>query len=148
MHKLYLIAVAMVALAGLTTQVQAQATKPAVGSEEVYWVLTVAVAPGNMDQLKQLATEMTESTKNEPGALIYEWSASPDQGTIDLHERYRDSDATVLHLQGFGTKFSKRFLALVKPTRLVVYGAPDAKAKGSLAGLNPIYMTAFNGFTR
>ena len=148
MRKLVLAVVATMALTGVTLQARAQTTKSAAGSEEVFWVLTLSVPQGNMDKFKQLATEMTESTKNEPGALAFECSASSDQSTVDLYERYRDSGATVTHVQSFGANFSKRFLALVKPTRFVVYGAPDAKVKEVIAGFNPIYMTPFDGFTR
>lgn len=139
---------AMCVLSAMTGAVAAQ-TKPAVGSSEVYWVVTFAVPPGNMDKFKQVVAQIVEATKKEPGALEYEYTASADNGTVDIVERYADSDAVVHHLvDNFGPNFSKAFLELVKPTRFVIYGTPSAKAKEVLAGFNPIYMTPFDGFTR
>jgi quinol monooxygenase YgiN len=124
-------------------------TKPATGSNEIYWVITFTVPPGNMDNFKQVVARLVAATKQEPGTLEYEYTASPDNGTVDIVERYVDSDAVVHHVaDNFGPNFSKEFLALAKPARFVVYGTPSAKAKEVLAGLNPIYMTPFDGFTR
>lgn len=127
----------------------AMTIKPVAGSSEVQWVLTVAVAPGNLDKFKQLVARLVEATKQEAGALQYEYSVSPDNKTVDVVERYVDSNAVVHHVaDNFGPRFSKEFLELVQPTRLVVYGAPSAKVKEVLAALNPVYMTPFDGFTR
>jgi quinol monooxygenase YgiN len=124
-------------------------TKPATGSNEIYWVITFTVPPGNMDNFKQVVARLVAATKQEPGTLEYEYTASPDNDTVDIVERYVDSDAVVHHVaDNFGPNFSKEFLALAKPVRFVVYGTPSAKAKEVLAGLNPIYMTPFDGFTR
>jgi len=90
-----------------------------------------------------------EATKQESGALQYEYAVSPDNKTVDIVERYVDSDAVVHHVaDNFGPRFSKEFLALVQPTRFVVYGAPNAKVKEVLAAFKPVYMTLFDGFTR
>jgi hypothetical protein len=52
------------------------------------------------------------------------------------------------HLESFGANFAARFMEVVKPTRLVVYGTPSAKVKDALAGLSPVYMPPFGGFRR
>ena len=141
--------VAVIPLAGIPLAAQAQTTKPAVGSDEVYWVVTLSVPSGRMDDFKQVVDQLVAATKEEPGALEYEYSASADQSTVDIVERYRDSNAVVAHVtQTFGPKFSKPFLDIAKPVRFVVYGTPTAEAKKVLEGFNPVYMTPFNGFTR
>ena len=141
--------VAVIALAGIPLAAQAQTTKPAVGSDEVYWVVTLSVPSGRMDDFKQVVDQLVAATKEEPGALEYEYSASADQSTVDIVERYRDSNAVVAHVtQTFGPKFSKPFLDIAKPVRFVVYGTPTAEAEKVLEGFNPVYMTPFNGFTR
>jgi quinol monooxygenase YgiN len=140
---------AVIALGGIPLAAQAQTTKPAVGSNEVYWVVTVSVPPGRMDDFKQVVDQLVAATKEEPGTLEYEYSASADQSTVDIVERYRDSNAVVAHVtQTFAPKFSKPFLDIAKPVRFVVYGMPTAEAKKVLEGFNPVYMTPFNGFTR
>ena len=141
--------VAVIALAGIPLAAQAQATKPAVGSDEVYWVVTLSVPSGRMDDFKQVVDQLVAATKEEPGAIEYEYTASADQSTVDIIERYRDSKAVVAHItQTFGPKFSKPLLDIVKPVRFVVYGTPTAEAKKVLESFNPVYMTPFNGFTR
>lgn len=144
------ILVSVCALAAMTGTAVAQAPiKPAAGSTEMYWDLTVSVPPGNMDKFKQVVAGLVAASKQEPGTLEYEYAVSPDGSTIDIVERYVDSDAVVHHVvDNFGAHFSKDFLGLVKPTHFVVYGVPNAKAKEVLAGFNPVYMTPFDGFTR
>ena len=135
-------------LAAMTGTAAAQ-TKPAQGSTEIYWSLTVTVPPGNMDKFKQVVAGLVAASKQEPGTLEYEYAASADNGTVDIIERYVDSDAVVHHVvDNFGAHFSKDFLALVKPVHFVVYGTPNTKAKEVLAPFNPVYMTPFDGFTR
>ena len=145
MRKLLL---ALAALGAMMVAAEAQ-TKPAVGSAEVYWDLTVAVPPGNMDKFKEVVAGLVAASKQEPGTLEYEYAATADDGTVDIVERYVDSDAVIHHVvDNFGAHFAKDFLALVKPVRFAVYGTPSAKAKEALAGLNPVYLTPFDGFIR
>src|SRR5437763_1410828 len=93
--------------------------------------------PGNMDKFKQVVAGLVAASKQEPGTLEYEYAATADNGTVDIIERYVDSDAVVHHVvDNFGAHFAKQFLALVKLTRFAVYGTPSAKAKEALAALN------------
>jgi quinol monooxygenase YgiN len=118
-------------------------------SENVYWVFELAVNPGRFEDLKALAAEMTDATqRNDPGTLNYEWAISDDLQVCHIYERFQDSAAAVTHLRSFGANFAARFTEVLKPTRLVVYGAPSGQLKDALAGLNPIYMSAFGGFRR
>lgn len=117
-------------------------------SDAIYWVLELEVQPGKLADFKKLAEEMVESTRKEAGTLAYEWTLGPDGKTCHIHERYADSAAVLAHLGAFGSKFADRFLAALRPTRFVVHGKPDAKAKEALAGFSPIYMDPLAGFHR
>jgi len=117
-------------------------------SEEVYFMLERSVQDGALDKFKALMQDMVASTKNEPDTLNYEWTISEDGRTCHIYERYKDSAAMTAHLGIFGVKFANRFMAAVKPTRLVVYGAPDRQAKDALAALKPTYMAVLGGFKR
>ena len=118
-------------------------------TENVYWILEVAIKPGCFEDFKALTSMMVEATqKNEVGALNYEWAISDDRQVCHLYERYQDSAAATTHLESFGANFAARFMEVVKPTRLVVYGTPSAQAKDALAGLSPVYMAPFGGFRR
>jgi quinol monooxygenase YgiN len=138
--------VAIVALWTVTLPAEAQAPKPAVGSEEVYWVLTVTV--DQMGKFKPLVEQLVAATKNEPGALQYEYNVGDDQKTVDIYERYTNSKTALFHLAEGLKPFSKEFFALAKPTRWVIYGTPSDEFKKANADFHPIYMTPFDGFVR
>jgi len=117
-------------------------------SEEVSWSLELAVKPGQIDVVRALILEMVESTQNEPGALMYEWSISDDESTIHSYDRYADSDAVLEHLSTFGEKFGERLLGAVDPTRWVVYGGPTDRAREVLDGFGAVYVKPLAGFAR
>lgn len=118
-------------------------------NEAVYWLLELAIQPGQFDNFRALMGEMVTSTRGtEPHALNYEWSISDDGRTCHIYERYRDSAAVMTHLAAFDAAYAGRFLAQAKPTRFVIYGAPDARVVAALAPYGPTYMTTFGGFSR
>jgi quinol monooxygenase YgiN len=137
----------MLALGALTFRADAQAVKPAVGNEQVYWVLTVSV--DKMDEFKSLVGKLVAATEKEPGAMQYEYNVGDDHKTVDIYERYADSKAGLFHLtQTFGPNFSKDFFALAKPTSFVIYGTPTDEFKKAVADFHPVYMTPIDGFIR
>jgi quinol monooxygenase YgiN len=138
--------IALLALAALTASAPAQTPKPVMGSDQIYWVLTVTT--DDLGKFKTLVQKMVAATEKEPGALNYEYVVGDDQKTVDIFERYNNSRAAVDHVANFGQNFAKEFLSLVKPTRFVVYGVPTDELKKSLADFHPIYMTPFDGFTK
>jgi quinol monooxygenase YgiN len=138
---------ALIALGAMLVPGAAQTPKPAAGSPEIFWVFTLKVQPDQFDQLKPLVTEIVAAGEKDPGVLEYDWNISADHNTLVVVERYADSKALVQH-GGHFHPFAKRFFALATPTSLVVFGAPDAEAKKAIAGLNPVYMTTFDGFSR
>jgi quinol monooxygenase YgiN len=115
---------------------------------QLSWVLEVVVKPGQLDAFRALMHELVESTRAEPGALIYEWFVSEDNEVVHLSERYADSAAVVAHLGTVGEKFGERFLAAVDPTRLTVMGSPSDEAQAALDGFGPTYLVPFGGFAR
>lgn len=117
-------------------------------NSQVSWVFEVAVKPGKIDAFRTLMEEMVESTRAEPGALVYEWFVSDDGGVVLLYERYADSDAALAHSEAFRTTFAGRFLDLVNPTRFTVLGAPSDEAKAALSRPGRLFLQPFGGFVR
>lgn len=118
-------------------------------SDNVYWMLELAIRPGELENFKKLMDEMIASTEeNEPDTLNYEWTISEDGATCHLFERYKDSSAVMAHLGTFGSKFARRFLEFARPTRIVVHGRPSPQVKKALGPMGPIYMTPLGGFSR
>ncbi len=113
----------------------------------ISWVLEVEILPGKLDDFRAVAGELTESTRKEPGALIYEWFLSADGTACHIYERYQDSAALITHVSGFGP-FAERFMASCRPTRFTVYGEPSDEAKATIADLGPVYLKQIAGFNR
>jgi quinol monooxygenase YgiN len=139
---------AMVALGTIAFPATAQTPKPSVGSDQVYWVATFTV--DQLDKFKPIVNKIVVATEKEPGTLAYEYNVGDDQKTVDIYERFANAHAAVVHVtETFVPNFSKDFLALAKPMRVVVYtAAPTDELKKKLADFNPIYMKPFDGFTR
>ena len=91
---------------------------------------------------------MVESTQAEAGTLSYEWFLSEDAGTCHLYERYQDSNAALVHLGSFGSKFAERFLGCVELTALHVYGEPSEELRAVHDGFGAVYLGTFGGFSR
>ncbi|MFQ5863813.1 MAG: putative quinol monooxygenase [bacterium] len=118
-------------------------------SNNVYWVLELAIKPGELDNFKGLMTEMVQATQtNEPSTLNYEWAIGEDNKSCHIYERYADSGATMTHLGAFGEKFAERFMANVEVTRFVVYGNPTGEVKEALSGFGAVFMSPIGGFAR
>lgn len=118
-------------------------------SDVVQWVLELNIKEGKYGDFEALMAEMVAATKaDEPGAHVYEWFASDDKTTCHIYERYADSAAVMTHLGNFGAKFAKRFLDVLEPTRLTVYGNPSDEARAALAGLNAVVMGEVGGYAR
>jgi quinol monooxygenase YgiN len=118
-------------------------------AENVYWLFELAIIRNRSEDLNALMAEMVEATrKNEPGTLNYEWAISEDRRVCHIYERFEHSAAAIVHLGSFGATFAARFMEMMKPTRLVVYGMPNPQLKEALAGLSPVYMPPLGGFSR
>jgi len=122
--------------------------KTAAGSGDIYWSVTFSIPQGKMDNFKQVVARLVDETKKEPGTLEYEYTANNEQNTVDIIERYQDSNAVVQHVTQTFAKFAKEFLENAQVGRFVVYDAPNDEVKKVLKDFNPVYFSAFDGFTR
>ena len=116
--------------------------------QDIYWVGVFNVKPEQFDEFKQVVAPLVAATRQEPGALAYEYYVSDDRTTIHILEYYRDSEAVVSHVQHTFAQFAERFTALASVASFVVYGTPKPEARKILDGFGAVYMTPFDGFTR
>ena len=117
-------------------------------SDNVFWVVEVAIRPGQLDAFKALMNDMVEATQaNEPGALNYEWFISEDGKTCHIYERYADSAAVMVHMGHFGT-FGERWAAAVEITGMTAYGTPSDEVRALLTGARGTVMAPLGGFAR
>ena len=114
---------------------------------EVSWQVELTVKPGELDNFRALTREMVESTKGEPGVLIYERFISEDGKVVYVYERYADSAAAVAHLLAFGKMYGERFTNMVDRRRFTVFGAPTDELRGILDRFGATYLGPFDGFS-
>ncbi len=118
-------------------------------SDVVSWILELSIKEGEVETLKALMSEMVEATQaNEPGALIYEWFISEDETSCHIYERYADSAAVMTHLGNFQTHFGKRFMSILTPKRMIVYGNANEKVRGALSTMGAQFLGELGGFAR
>jgi quinol monooxygenase YgiN len=117
-------------------------------NEAIYWILEVAILPGQFENFRAVARDLITSAQSEPGTLSYEWNLNADGTACHIYERYRDSAAVRIHVQGFGP-FAERFMQACRPTHFNVYGSPNEDVKAALADFYPTYYTnLLGGFSR
>src|SRR5439155_11181664 len=117
-------------------------------SDQISWLVELAVKPDQLDNRRALTEEMVEAARAEPGVLTYERFVSDDGRVVHLHERYSDSTAALAHLRAFEGTFAGRFLAVVERTRFTLYGAPSAEVKAPRDSLGATYLRHLGGFAR
>jgi quinol monooxygenase YgiN len=116
-------------------------------SNQISWILQVAIHPGKLEDFRSVAKDLIAKTESESGTLDYEWNLSEDGTICHIFERYQNADALVTHVESFGA-FAKRFLEACHPTRFHVYGTPTDEVKAALADLGPVYFSPLGGFSR
>ena len=115
----------------------------------VSWIITCECDPSNFEAVSSLAAEMSSYFQaNEPYTTHFEWSATTDRARVDIHERYANSEQALSHMSAFGEQFGSRFMAILKPTSVVVYGFPSPDLQSALAGMSPLCTDTFAGFQR
>jgi quinol monooxygenase YgiN len=118
-------------------------------SDNVYWIFEVAVKPGKNDAFKALAKEMIAETKTQrPDVLGYHWNLSEDGNTCAIYERFKTCDAAMVHINNFGKNWAAKFLDVVTPGKLNVYGKANDEVRNALAPFAPTYRNHFDGFIR
>jgi quinol monooxygenase YgiN len=115
-------------------------------SDDIVWTITLDLAEGQDEAFNTLMADMVESTKAEAGAKSYEWHRSGN--TIHINERYETNDDAGIHLANFGANFAERFLAILTPTGLQVYGPAAGEVREGLAGLGANFYDQVGGFAR
>ena len=113
--------------------------------DQLHWILELRIDTTQITDFKVLMVEMVAAAKLESGTLVYEWYFSEDNSRCIINERYRDSNALLAHMRASG-RFSERFLAAAKITRLRILGDPDAAVRAALVGLNTEYLSLGEGF--
>ena len=80
--------------------------------KDIYWVCVFKIKPEQFEEFKRVVAPLVAATKQESGALAYEYNISDDRTTVHILEHYRVSDAVVSHVTQTFSSFAERFSAL------------------------------------
>ena len=115
-------------------------------TDDIYWVLKLELGAGQDAALSALMDDMVSATQDEPGAISYEWHR---QGSVvHLFERYASSDDALVHMQNFGANFAERFMAILTPVQLEVYGPVKEDLRAVLTPVGATFYDQVGGFDR
>lgn len=115
-------------------------------TDDIYWVITLDLAEGQDAAFDALMAEMVIATKAEAGAKNYEWHRNGN--SVHIYERYETNGDAGIHLGNFGENFAERFLAILTPTGLEVYGPAEGGVREGLTGFGAVFYDQVGGFAR
>lgn len=125
-------------------------------SDNIFFVVELALEPGQADELRAVASEMVDlARQNEPGTLNYEYFITDDGRVCHIYERYADAAAYMAHSASFPESLSQRGRAF-RPTRLSAYGRLSDEilrqridpVRRAVPGLAPVLLEPLSGFAR
>jgi len=115
-------------------------------TDDVYWTLSLELNEGQDDAFNALMGEMVAATKDEAGSKGYEWFRSGN--TVHINERYETNADAGIHLGSFGENFAERFLSILTPTGLQVYGPAEGGVREGLTGFGATFFEQVGGYER
>jgi quinol monooxygenase YgiN len=118
-------------------------------SESIFWIVDGMIKQGAGDDLKSLIDEMISSTEaNEPGTVAYEWYMDAGKTRCHIFERYRDSQAAMIHLRTFDQMFAARLGRLLQIERVTLFGNASQEMLNTLGHEGTLALLPLAGFTR
>ena len=115
-------------------------------TDDVFWTLTANINDGQEASFIELMSEMVAATKMEAGTKSYEWFRDGNQ--VSILERYETNDDAGMHLGNFGANFSERFMTVLSPTSIQVYGPAEGEVREGLAAFGAVFNGQIGGFVR
>jgi len=138
-------ALTLALLAGpLTTPAAADAHLDA--TDDIHWMMTLDLADDQDAAFDALMADMVVAVKGEAGTKNYEWHRNGN--AVHIYERFETNGDAGIHLGNFGANFAERFLAILTPTGLEVYGPAEGGVREGLAGFGAVFYDQVGGFAR
>ena len=104
-------------------------------SEIVRFTVSLSIADGKFEAFGRIAEAMLATTRNNPGALGFDWYLSSDRRHCRLLETYANADAVVAQLNGpVVQEFIPKMLTVAALQSFEVYGDPGPNVSAMLAG--------------
>ena len=117
-------------------------------TDRIRMVAEFTVKPENLAAFKRLVGQLVDLvTRNEPGALSYEWFFNDDESVCTILEVYKDVQAVNAHMADVGPTLNE-IMAVAPMTMLKVFGAVPDEMKPVVASMGGTVHTPFTGITR
>jgi len=117
-------------------------------SDEIYWLVELAIKPGKFEEFQKMRDTLIESAAKEEGTLNYQWNISEDQKSCHVFERYKDSEAAMIHSRTFEAEFADMVLSIVDVAKFTVYGNPNEEVRNTLSEFGAVFMSPIGGFAK
>ena len=115
----------------------------------VYFIVDLSIAEGKLVQFQSIADNMVAGTKEEDGALAYEFYLDVDQRQCRLIEIYSGSDAALSHCKGpVVQELVPQLLEVSSITGFSVYGDLNAETAEILTQSGAQLFKTWRGFSR
>ena len=118
-------------------------------AQSVHFKVDLTIHEGKLAAFEETAKAMIAGTRNEPGALGYEWYFSGDHKSCRLLETYANADAALAHCTGPVVRdLVPKLLELASVNGFEVYGDPGPQASAMLAGFGAAIFEFRHGLAR
>jgi quinol monooxygenase YgiN len=117
-------------------------------NNEITWSVELQIKPGQLESFKELTRQMVETTKAEPGLLIYERFIDEKNLIVFVYERYTDSVAAETHLIKFRKEYGEKFSSMVVRKSFNVLGTPGNDLKEIQDEFGATYYDHLDGFSQ
>lgn len=117
-------------------------------TDRIRMVAEFTIKPENLAAFKRLVEQIVDLvTRNEPGALSYEWFFNDDESVCTILEVYKDVQAVNTHMANVGATLNE-IMTVAPMTLLHVFGAVPDEMKPTVASMGGTIHTPFTGITR
>ena len=116
-------------------------------TDRIRMVAEFTIKPENLAAFKRLVGQLVDLvTRNEPGALSYEWFFNDDESVCTILEVYKDVQAVNAHMANVGPTLNE--IIAVAPMTFKMFGAVPDEMKPTIASMGGTVHTPFTGITR
>ena len=111
--------------------------------EKIHIIVRFNIHDGQLDQFKAGMKRCIELTKNEAGALVYDWFIDEENMLCTVVETYKDSKATVEHAGNVNDELAK--LMTISDFSGEVFGNASDELSGALNNMGIVAVPYVDG---
>src|SRR3954452_25282209 len=95
-----------------------------------------SISPACLSEFKQVAQDLLDTVRQEPGTIQYDWSFNDDETQCVVRETFDNSGAVLTHMSNTGALVG-RLVELGGGLRLDVFGDASEELRAALVGFDP-----------